>query len=90
MDNFDRESRFHESSIKIRHPFKIDSSLCIYSPQENVESLEHPRIKDWLKFIKHEWTPSPIPKGTKRLALIIPCTKYKPYIIFRSNYLQLN
>ena len=85
MDNFARENRLHESSIKIRPPFKIDSSLCIYSPQENVDSLKHPKIKDWLKFIKNEWTPSLIPKGTKRLALIIPCTKYKPYITSREH-----
>ena len=75
MNKFTRENRFHESAIKIREPFKIDPSLCIYSPQENVESLKHPKIKNWQQFIQNEWNPSPIPKGTKRLALIIPCTK---------------
>ena len=85
MDKFTRENRFHESAIKIRKPFKIDPSLCIYSPQENVDSLMHPKIKKWQQFIQNEWTPSPIPKGTKRLALIIPCTKYKPYITSREH-----
>jgi len=85
MDKFTRENRFHESAIKIRKPFKIDPSLCIYSPQENVDSLKHPKIKKWQQFIQNEWTPSPIPKGTKRLALIIPCTKYKPYITSREH-----
>ena len=85
MDKFTRENRFHESAIKIREPFKIDPSLCIYSPQENVESLNHPKIKNWQQFIQNKWTPSSIPKGTKRLALIIPCTKYKPYITSREH-----
>ena len=85
MDNFTRENRFHESAIKIRKPFKIDPSLCIYSPQENIDSLKHPKIKNWQNFVQNEWIPSPIPKGTKRLALIIPCTKYKPYITSREH-----
>ena len=80
MNLMSKESRFHESEIKIRKPFKIDPSLCIYSPQENVDSLKHPKIKNWMEFIKKDWEPNPTPKGYKRLALIIPCTKYKPYI----------
>ena len=85
MENFTRENRLQESAIKIRKPFKIDTTLCIYSPQENVDSLNHPKIKSWQKFIQNEWTPSPIPKRFKRLALIIPCTKYKPYITSREH-----
>ena len=85
MDKFTRENRLQESAIKIRKPFKIDPTLCIYSPQENVDSLNHPKIKSWQRFIQNEWTPSPIPKGFKRLALIIPCTKYKPYITSREH-----
>ena len=85
MENFTRENRLQESAIKIRKPFKIDPTLCIYSPQENVDSLNHPKIKSWQRFIQNEWTPSPIPKGFKRLALIIPCTKYKPYITSREH-----
>ena len=85
MNLMSRENRFHESEIKIRKPFKIDPSLCIYSPQENVDSLKHPKIKSWMEFIKKDWTPHPTPKGYKRLALIIPCTKYKPYITSREH-----
>ena len=85
MSDLTRENRFHESSIKIREPFIIDPSLCIYSPQENVDSLEHPKIRSWMKFIKNDWEPSPTPKGFKRLALIIPCTKYKPYLTSREH-----
>ena len=54
MENFTRENRLQESAIKIRKPFKIDSTLCIYSPQENVDSLNHPKIKSWQKFIQNE------------------------------------
>ena len=85
MNELTRDNRFHESEIKIRYPFKIDPSLCIYSPQENVDSIGHPKIKSWVKFIKNEWTPSQTPKGLKRVALIIPCTKYKPYLTSREH-----
>ena len=54
MENFTRENRLQESAIKIRKPFKIDPTLCIYSPQENVDSLSHPKIKSWQKFIQNE------------------------------------
>lgn len=85
MENFNRENRLHESAIKIRKPFEIDPSLCIYSPQENIDSLKHPKIKKWQDFIRREWEPSPAPKGSKKFALIIPCTKYKPYITSREH-----
>ena len=38
-----------------------------------------------MNFIKNEWTPSQTPKGLKRVALIIPCTKYKPYLTSREH-----
>jgi len=46
----DRAQRLRESMAKIRPPFALDLSLCLYSPQENVEALEHPRVRDWFDF----------------------------------------
>ena len=51
MSDLTRENRFHESSIKIREPFIIDPSMCIYSPQENVDSLKHPKIRVSKKYM---------------------------------------
>ena len=70
-------SRIADSQRKIRTPFELDPTLCIYSPQANLDALEHPKVKAWHRFLEHEWEP-PHDHG-RRVALIIPCTKYKPY-----------
>ena len=75
--------RLAESQRKIRDPFQLDPTLCIYSPQANLEALEHPRVKAWLDFLQNEWEP-PRTKG-RRVALIVPCTKYKPYSTSREH-----
>ncbi|HSF86687.1 MAG TPA: hypothetical protein VLG28_13660 [Acidimicrobiia bacterium] len=69
--------RLADSQRKIRAPFELDPTLCIYSPQANLDALEHPRVKAWLEFLERRWQPPQ--KGSRRIALIIPCTKYKPY-----------
>lgn len=75
-----RQARFPVSAKKIRPPFALDPTMCFYSPQENVDSLGHPRVAAWLDFVQHEWTPSPVPGADAgRVAVLIPCTKYKPY-----------
>ncbi|NQV05473.1 hypothetical protein HQ535_02900 [bacterium] len=69
--------RLADSQRKIRDPFQLDPTLCIYSPQANLDSLDHPSVKAWQQFLQDEWEP-PKAQG-RRVALIIPCTKYKPY-----------
>lgn len=69
--------RLADSQRKIRAPFELDPTLCIYSPQANVDALKHPRVKAWLQFLEHEWEPDNAPG--RRVALFVPCTKYKPY-----------
>lgn len=68
--------RLADSRRKIRAPYELDPTLCIYSPQSNLDALEHPRVKAWMQFLENEWEP---PQGSRRVALIVPCTKYKPY-----------
>ena len=59
-----RAQRVLESKFKIESPFILDETLCLYSPQDNVDALAHPRIADWLRFIQHDYTPKlPPAKG---------------------------
>ena len=78
-------SRLAVSRRKIRAPFELDPSMCFYSPQANVDALTHPRVAAWLELIRDRWTPTPVPGSRARLALLVPCTKYKPYITSREH-----
>ena len=73
----DRALRVTESRQKILKPFVLDETLCLYSPQDNVDSLNHPRIVAWNDFIDHRYEPS-LPDGRRRIMLFVPCTKTKP------------
>jgi hypothetical protein len=74
----DRAQRVLESARKIQAPFVLDESLCLYSPQDNVDALQHPRIADWIKFVTQDYAPE-LPKSRRRILLLMPCTKTKPY-----------
>jgi predicted RNA-binding protein len=74
----DRALRVTESRQKILKPFVLDETLCLYSPQDNVDSLNHPRIFAWNDFIDHRYEPS-LPDGRRSIMLFVPCTKTKPY-----------
>lgn len=82
-----REARLTASQRKIRLPFRLDDTMRFYSPQENVDSLEHPRVAAWLQFIEHEWVPDATagPSGAPRVALLVPCCKMKPYLVSREH-----
>lgn len=71
-----KSDRFADSASKIKAPFEVDPTMLFYSPQENVDAFTHPRIAAYLKWIAEDWTP---PLGDPRIAVIIPCTKSKPY-----------
>lgn len=78
-------SRLPTSQRKIRAPFELDPSMCFYSPQANVDALSHPKVAEWLTFVTTVWTPPPVASATKRIALLLPCTKYKPYVTSREH-----
>ncbi|MGA7324092.1 MAG: hypothetical protein WBX25_06335 [Rhodomicrobium sp.] len=84
----DRSLRLLESAQKIQRPFELDESLCLYSPQDNVDSLQHPRIVDWIDFVKNRYEPK-LPKAKRRILLFMPCTKTKPYP-FSSEHKAIN
>lgn len=73
-----RDERIQDSARKIESPFAVDPELCLYSPQDNYDSLEHPRIAEWLDFVRSEYVPD-LPEAPRRVLLFMPCTKTKPY-----------
>jgi hypothetical protein len=84
----DRTKRVLESALKIESPFRVDETLCLYSPQDNVDSLKHPRIAEWLDFIQNDYQPG-LPQAARRVLLFMPCTKTKPYP-FSSEHMAIN
>ena len=81
--DLDRANRSQESRHKIRAPFELDPSLCLYSPQANLDALKHPRVAEWLDYVANDWEPGRF--GGKKVALLVPCTKYKPYSTSREH-----
>ena len=75
--------RLPDSQQKIRAPFVLDRSMCFYSPQANRDALSHPRVEAWPEFLTKEWQPPQEPG--RRIALLIPCTKSKPYSTSREH-----
>ncbi|MBX9593465.1 MAG: hypothetical protein K2X46_03810 [Roseomonas sp.] len=76
----DRATRVGESAAKFRAPFTLDPSLALYCPQDNVDSLTHPRIKAWFDFVGRDYSPA-LPDMPRRVLLLLPCTRTKPYIL---------
>ncbi|MEQ6901293.1 hypothetical protein [Nocardioides sp. YIM 152588] len=79
------DARLASSRRKIRAPFVLDDSMRFYSPQANVDALTHPRVAPWLDYVRDEWTPAPVDGADSRIALLVPCTKYKPYCTSREH-----
>src|SRR5271166_2078405 len=75
-----RKTRILESRKKICPPAKLDDQLCFYCPQENVEALQHPRVRNWIKFVSREYVPR-TNKKDHNILLLLPCTKTKPYLL---------
>ncbi|MEM9035998.1 MAG: hypothetical protein AAGD18_15480 [Actinomycetota bacterium] len=73
-----RDERIVESRRKILPPFAVEPSLCLYSPQDNVDALHHPEVADWLEFVRHTY--EPLPTSLRRVLLFLPCTATKPYV----------
>jgi hypothetical protein len=86
VDN--RSRRVLESRLKIEKPFQLDETLCLYSPQDNVDSLTHPRIAEWLDYIQNDYEPE-LPEAEHRVLLFMPCTRTKPYP-FSTEHMAIN
>jgi hypothetical protein len=72
-----RDGRLAESRVKIVPPFLLDDSMRFYSPQDNLDALEHPRVRPFYEHVRDAYVPD-LPPG-RHVALLIPCTKTKPY-----------
>jgi hypothetical protein len=79
----DRRSMVELSKGKAIPPFTLDENLTFYCPQENLEAFDNPVIADWHSFISESYEP-PTAQG-RRVMLILPCTKDKPYIMSREH-----
>ena len=72
-----RESWLPISSRKVIPPFTLDPTLTFYCPQENLEAFDHPLVSAFQRAMQEEYQP-PQAAGTM-VALLLPCTKTKPY-----------
>ncbi len=73
----DRADRVRAAYAKIAAPFTLDETLTFFCPQENVEGLDHPAVRDLHHYMLTEYRP-PV-TGRKAVMLLLPCTKVKPY-----------
>jgi hypothetical protein len=72
-----RHERVEEAHAKIVPPFTLDETLTFFCPQENVEALDHPQVRELHQHLLTEYGP-PV-RGEKAAMLMLPCTKTKPY-----------
>jgi archaeosine synthase len=76
----DRVILYQNISRKVGKGVTIDPNLCFYSPTEVLKALtDEGRVKDWLIRISNHYVP---PK--RKLLLIYPCSRDKPYNTSRS------
>ena len=79
----DRQSIVQLSKEKVIPPFTLDESLTFYCPQENLEAFDNPIVADWHSFMSDRYEP-PAAEG-RRVMLILPCTKDKPYTMSKEH-----
>lgn len=80
-----RDERIGVSRAGVAAPFELDPTLCLYSPQDNVDALAHPRVVAWHRFVTTDWMPGPRDDARRRILLLLPCTKPKPYATSREH-----
>ena len=74
----DRPTRLVESRRKILPPYEVDPDLCLYSPQDNLDALDNPRVAAWIDLVRNRYVPPPT--DARRVLLFLPCTATKPYV----------
>lgn len=79
------DARWDESARKIRPPFELDPALRFYSPQANRDAMSHPEVAAFHEYVADRWEPPDTAVGARRVALLIPCTKFKPYSTSREH-----
>lgn len=84
-----RSDYIPESEEKIKSPFELNPELTLYCPQENVEALEHPQVREFQDHIRSEYTPPEPVRDRTSILLMYPCTKTKPYLL-SDEHLNIN
>ncbi len=75
--NDDREALVELARGKPTPPYTLDEQLTFFCPQENLEALSLPIVREF-----HEWVTSdhiPVEGDEPKILLLLPCEKEKPY-----------
>ncbi len=72
-----REDRVSAAYGKIIPPFTLDETLTFFCPQENVDALDHPAVRELHDHMLRQYQP-PV-RDRRAVMLMLPCTKAKPY-----------
>jgi hypothetical protein len=83
----DRTAWLPISEQKPIPPYTLDPTLTFYCPQENVEALDHPDVRAFHAHMRNEYAPPSVPG--RLVALLLPCTKAKPYSMSKE-HLEIN
>lgn len=87
LDLEKRDTWLPISAQKPVPPYTLDPTLTFYCPQENVEAFEHPDVRAFHVYMRDAYRP-PAVKGDL-VALLLPCTKTKPYTLSKE-HLEIN
>lgn len=79
MECDDRGKMLRLSREKMVPPYSLIERLTLYCPQENLEAVDEPLIKNHLQHMLKQYSP-PV-QGPNTVLLLLPCTKAKPYAI---------
>lgn len=79
MNPLQREKMLKLSRDKMVAPYELVERLTLYCPQENLEAVEEPLLREHFQHMRDHYRP-PV-KGSNTILLLLPCTKAKPYAI---------
>jgi hypothetical protein len=88
VDIHSREHWLHISDQKPIPPYTLDPTLTFYCPQENVEAFQHPDVRSFHAYMLENYRP-PKSGSDRAVALLLPCTKTKPYTLSKE-HLEIN
>ncbi|HMY27138.1 MAG TPA: hypothetical protein PLO12_10210 [Solirubrobacterales bacterium] len=73
----DREHLVELARGKPTPPYTLDEELTFFCPQENLEGLDLPVVREFHRWVTTEHQPAP--GDEKAVLLLLPCEKAKPY-----------
>jgi len=73
----DRDHLVELARDKPTPPYTLDEELTFFCPQENLEGLDLPVVKEFHRWVTAEYQPAP--GDEPAVLLLLPCEKAKPY-----------